>query len=141
MGILSRFITWSSSSRLSSTSAKSATPSKPSSTDKPDKHEAKRSQISAVRRLQKELQCLLQDPPTHCSCGPVGHDMFRWQGAIMGPADTPFDGGVFLVSIQIPPNYPFKPPKIKFQTKVPFSFSFFILLIIITSLDFRPAIT
>jgi ubiquitin-conjugating enzyme E2 D/E len=44
--------------------------------------------------------------------------MLNWSGMIVGPEESPYEGGVFNLSIEIPTEYPFKPPKIRFTTKV-----------------------
>jgi ubiquitin-conjugating enzyme E2 D/E len=73
----------------------------------------------SLRRIQRELLDIRQDPPANCSAGPENEsDLYRWEGVIFGPADSPFSGGVYKLKIVFPVDYPFKPPTVNFMTKI-----------------------
>ena len=66
-----------------------------------------------------ELKEIIESPPLNCSAGPINNDnMFEWEAFIIGPDDTPYQGGSFKLKITFPQNYPFKPPIIYFVTKI-----------------------
>lgn len=59
----------------------------------------------ATRRLRKELAEIIKDPPPLCSAGlKDDHDLFTWTATITGPADTPYAGGVFNLTLTFTPS-------------------------------------
>lgn len=72
-----------------------------------------------LKRIENELKNINEDPPLNCSAGPIDeNDLFLWHGTIFGPSDSPYSGGIFKLEIKFTDEYPFKPPKIKFLTKI-----------------------
>lgn len=73
----------------------------------------------ALKRIQKELIEFNKEEPEGFTAGPEDDsDMFKWDASIQGPEESPYEEGTFNLKIEFPKDYPFKPPKVVFTTKV-----------------------
>ncbi|KAL8939740.1 MAG: hypothetical protein Q9216_003184 [Gyalolechia sp. 2 TL-2023] len=72
------------------------------------------------RRIAKEIADIQSDSLSKISANLVGNgeDLTHLKGSFNGPSGTPYDGGTYTIDVRIPTDYPFKPPVMRFDTKV-----------------------
>ncbi|KAG0496958.1 hypothetical protein HPP92_001649 [Vanilla planifolia] len=70
---------------------------------------------SVLKRLQSELMALMMHGDPGISAFPEEENIFCWKGTIVGVKDTVYEGMVYKLSLSFPTDYPFKPPKVKFE--------------------------
>ncbi|KAK0567830.1 E2 ubiquitin-protein ligase peroxin 4 [Tilletia horrida] len=81
---------------------------------------------STLRRLMKEWETIQSDLSTTNNSDLLelrpwdadGEDLFEWYAVMRGPAGGAYQGGRFELSIQVPNQYPTKPPKMSFKTRI-----------------------
>ena len=72
-----------------------------------------------LRRIGKELADITQDTHSNITAAAVkDDDLSHLKGSFTGPSETPYEGGTYVIDITIPTDYPFRPPVMKFQTKI-----------------------
>ena len=72
------------------------------------------------RRIVKEIADIDADTLSHISADTVGYsnELPHLKGYFEGPPGTPYEGGTYKIDVRIPSDYPFRPPIMKFDTKV-----------------------
>ncbi|VVA90747.1 unnamed protein product [Arabis nemorensis] len=70
----------------------------------------------AVKRILQEVKEMQANPSDDFMSLPLEENIFEWQFAIRGPSDTEFEGGIYHGRIQLPSDYPFKPPSFMLLT-------------------------
>ena len=67
-------------------------------------------------RIQKELKDLSAKEIWSIEA----EDLYKWDVVFHGPTacQSPYEGGSWVVQISFPSDYPWKPPKVKFTTKI-----------------------
>ncbi|XP_043660109.1 ubiquitin-conjugating enzyme E2 4 [Drosophila teissieri] len=71
-----------------------------------------------VVRIKRELQDIRKHPPPNCSADLHHGDLLRWTAGVNGPAGSVYEGGHFRLDIRFPASYPFRPPRIRFTTRI-----------------------
>lgn len=71
-----------------------------------------------AKRLKKEAEALSSEDLAWGMAEPMEDNLFMWEASITGPEGSPYEGGLFNLSMRFPDNYPFKPPEVVFTTKM-----------------------
>lgn len=75
--------------------------------------------MSLHRRLQKELEDIFSNPLGFYKAGPISDkNLQNWEAVIMGPEDSAYFGGEFIVRIHFPYSYPASPPVLRMITRI-----------------------
>jgi len=72
---------------------------------------------TCLQCIRRDLKRLYQDPLPGIFAAPASEqDATKLVALIIGPFDTPYEGGFFLFDVQIPAEYPYQPPVVTMLT-------------------------
>ncbi|KAI0637389.1 ubiquitin-conjugating enzyme [Trametes polyzona] len=74
--------------------------------------------MTALRRIQKELRDITNNPLEGLTVEPNEDNLFEWKCSIKAASNSPYKGGMFHFTLTLPENFPFKAPSVTFTTKI-----------------------
>ncbi len=82
-----------------------------------------KNKLAAMKKLSEEFKDLQEKPAGNCGCT-VGYldmvkkDIFQWKITMIGPADSPYAGGLFSIRVLFKEGYPAVKPEAQFITTI-----------------------
>ena len=76
------------------------------------------SQSSAAKRMFFELRNIRAGKVPFVSAVPLDDNLAKILASIEGPPETPYEGGVFFITVKLSEIDPFGPPLMRFHTKI-----------------------
>jgi len=74
---------------------------------------------ASKQRLMSDYKEMVSEPPEGCSAAPASEsNLFVWNASIIGPDESPWEGGIYGLRLQFPEQYPSKPPKVRFTCEM-----------------------
>ena len=74
--------------------------------------------MSTLQRLQYEIKNSKELHEYGITTLVDESNIYKWIITMKGPTDSPYQEGIFKLSVGFPSNYPFAPPSINFITKI-----------------------
>ena len=71
-----------------------------------------------LKHILRGLANIAKSPISGIDVFPIQQDVTYWKVLFSGPADSPYSGGVFILNIHFPKDYPTSPPDIRFETEI-----------------------
>lgn len=71
---------------------------------------------TCIARIKRDILSVFKDPPPGMFIAPDAENITKVHALIVGPFDTPYEGGFFYFLIRCPPDYPIRAPRCRLMT-------------------------
>jgi len=71
---------------------------------------------TCLARIKRDIWSVFKDPPPGMFIAPDSENITKIHALIVGPFDTPYEGGFFYFLIRCPPDYPIRAPRCRLMT-------------------------
>ena len=72
---------------------------------------------ASLKRIAKEIQNYNENPHPFVAIFPC-ENINVWKVLMLGPKETPYENGLFLLYVNFPGDYPFRAPEMRFITPI-----------------------